>query len=521
MADMTKLLASRSVVRPGAAEHAGLAGVLGSATGGDLSEQAFVFVGGMLLFVGGTGGGKRLYALAAEGTSTPFEGAAGKSFTDGGKKYALFESGLTHAAAEFIRAKCDFARPQLLGLAKSFGYGDRLGLATAGHIRSVVGSGVRPVLAQQSIRELERTNRRPEDVMDAAAFGVVAEGYTDGFGSDADHLKTTEHIDRMARAGFTMFTIDPGEHVVETAGLAAEAIGRKFEQADFSGLGLKAGDLLKRYAGVEFALSGGGKIRADEAAVKAAAVKYSGAITHTRNMDAHLKKTLGAGKYELEMSVDETEEPTTVFEHYFVAAELKRLGVAPVSLAPRFVGRFEKGVDYIGDIDELDRTMKLHAAIARTLGPYKLSIHSGSDKFKVYPIAAKYCGELVHVKTAGTSYLEAIRAIGKCDTALFRKIYEFAIARYETDKATYHVSADLGKVPVPGKVSDRELPGLLDQFDARQVFHVTFGSVLTMKDAGGKHILRDEFLRALLDNEAVHTETVRAHLAKHVKPFRN
>src|SRR5690606_34105975 len=108
--------------------------------------------------------------------------------------------------------------------------------------------------------------------------------------------------------------------------------------------------------------------------------------------------------------VDETSYPTKLVEHAYVALELRRLGVEVVSLAPRFVGRFEKGVDFraddSGDLAELTRTLAGHAGIARALGPYKLSLHSGSDKFSVYPAIAEATGGLVHLKTAGTSYLE-------------------------------------------------------------------------------------------------------------------
>ena len=137
--------------------------------------------------------------------------------------------------------------------------------------------------------------------------------------------------------------------------------------------------------------------------------------------------------------------------------ELARLGVHWVSLAPRYIGRFEKGVDYIGDLAAFEADFALHAAIARRFGPYKLSLHSGSDKFSVYPIAMAQTRGLVHLKTAGTSYLEALRTIAALDPALFREIYVFARGRYPTDRASYHVSADLAKAPA-ARVSGRRRP---------------------------------------------------------------
>src|SRR5258706_4285204 len=81
------------------------------------------------------------------------------------------------------------------------------------------------------------------------------------------------------------------------------------------------------------------------------------------------------------------------------------------------------------------------------LGPYKLSLHSGSDKLSIYTAFARQTRGRFHVKTAGTSYLEALRVVARHDVALFRRIVEFSRGRYENDKATYHVSATLGSVP--------------------------------------------------------------------------
>src|SRR4029078_5023920 len=86
-------------------------------------------------------------------------------------------------------------------------------------------------------------------------------------------------------------------------------------------------------------------------------------------------------------------------------------------------------------------------AIAKQLGPYKLSLHSGSDKLTIYPSFARITKGQWHVKTAGRSYLEALRAVLRHDEALFRRIIDFSRGRYETDKATYHVSATLDKTP--------------------------------------------------------------------------
>ncbi len=97
---------------------------------------------------------------------------------------------------------------------------------------------------------------------------------------------------------------------------------------------------------------------------------------------------------------------------------------------------------------------------------------------------------------------------------LFREILGFAIERYETDKASYHVSAQLAKVPAPGSLTDGELPGLLEQFDAREALHVTFGSVLTSERG-----YRARLMAALRKHEAAYAATLERHFLRHLQPL--
>ena len=105
--------------------------------------------------------------------------------------------------------------PTTLGLAASFGFGDRTGLATPGHIAALrqAGKSIKPIFAQQSIREMTRTQRTPTQVMGDAIGAMEKAGYTSQHGADADHLKVPEDVDRTAAAGFTFFTIDPSDDV--------------------------------------------------------------------------------------------------------------------------------------------------------------------------------------------------------------------------------------------------------------------------------------------------------------------
>ena len=147
--------------------------------------------------------------------------------------------------------------------------------------------------------------------------------------------------------------------------------------------------------------------------------------------------------------------------------------------------------------------MAKHAAVTAHFGTYKLSLHSGSDKFSVYPLIAKHWGDRIHVKTAGTSYLEALRVLAKYEPDLFLKIYVLGRERYETDRRTYHVSAQLDQLP-----GTEDLPALLDDFHAREVLHVTFGSALDQ--FGG------ELKAALVKHEDAYLNDLKIHFDKHL-----
>jgi hypothetical protein len=417
---------------------------------------------------------------------------------------------LTAANAAALREKLPWLRPQRLGLQTSAGCGDRLGLATPGHVRAVRQfSGIAPIFAQQSMRENARTGRTPQQVMDDAMWGVFQEGWRQPWGADADHLKTTGDIDLCVAAGYTFFTVDPGDHVDNEAHTAPlEVLKDKVHELPWDELEDTLDELHARYLDRHFKAEDFA-LEFDQTTLARAAAKYGRAIAHTVRMYRHLAAQ--TEDFEFEMSVDETETPTTTEEHFFIASELQRLGVQWVSLAPRYVGRFEKGVNYIGDLQEFEAQLARHAAIARVLGPYKLSIHSGSDKFSIYPIFARHTRGLVHLKTAGTSYLEALRMVAQMEPALFREILTLARERYATDRATYHFSAQLTKVPAPEALSDADLLGLLEQFDARQVLHMTFGSAL---DRFG-----DQLLSVLGEHEEVYYGMLESHFQRHLSPF--
>lgn len=387
---------------------------------------------------------------------------------------------LSHDNAEILRSKFDFTKAVLIGKEDSYGFGDRLGNAAPAHLRAVKGTGFKPILAQQSIRELERTKRTPEEVMDAASWSVFQEAYHDGFGADGDHLKTPDDIDRMVQAGYTFFTIDPSEFVVnEVKDMSKEDLQAEYEKLPWDKLEDEPQAFMDRLTNKDIELRSGFNISATEEEVLQGMVKYGRVITHTKMMAKYIIETYPDHPSELELSVDETDAPTTLFEHYLVASELDRLGVELVSLAPRFCGDFEKGIDFKGDLDQFRNEYIEHLAIADRFGGYKLSVHSGSDKFSVYEVVGSLDLGAVHVKTAGTSYLEALRTIAECESDLFREIMAFSLKRFDEDKKTYHISAELDKIEDPAKASEDELREYLNDDHARQVLHVAYGSVLS------------------------------------------
>lgn len=426
-----------------------------------------------------------------------------------GNKTTIFP--LTPANTAALRDRLPWLRPQALGLKLSAGFGDRLGLATPGHVRAVEGTPVAPIFAQQSVRENARTRRTPQQVLDDATWGVFQTGWRQPWGADADHLKTTTDINSFFEAGFTFFTIDPGDYVDDHAQTdSVDQLHEKVRDLPWKLLETSPEETFSRYLGKAITIEDF-KVGIDETGMLRALAKYGRAIAHTLELSRYLANRAGGKEYDLEVSVDETNVPTSIPEHYFIASELRRLNIPFTSLAPRFVGRFEKGVDYIGDLQQFEIDFARHAAIARHFGTYRLSLHSGSDKFSIYSIAARQTRGLVHLKTAGTSYLEALRVIAQANPELFRQILQLAIDRYETDRATYHVSAMLEKVNQPDQVSDDNLSVLLDQFDARQVFHVTFGTVL---DRFGSQL--HEVLRA---NENGYYSVLEKHFKKHLNPL--
>lgn len=368
-----------------------------------------------------------------------------------------------------------------------------------------------PVLAQQSIREMDRLGRSAQAVMDDAVFGLVEAGWDRGFGADCDHIKTTEGIDRGLAAGFTMFTLDPGDFVGDVTGGVSEVDAEKlpWDQLDDTLEAVK-----QRYVGITVDV-GHSKIEVTEQDVVTAVVKYGGAVAEAMRLYGHVAEN-AQHKVEVEIAVDETAWLTSFFEHYYMASELKRLGAQWFSFAPRYVDGFEKGLDFLGDREELRLNLEAHHAISEQFGGYKISLHSGSDKFSIYPLCVEATGGNVHLKTSGTSYLCGVEIIAKHDPELFAQIWDISRTSYARARASYQVSAheDL----TPASLERVNLVELIRSNDARQILHVGYGDSLNGIDELGRSI-NDRFQAVVTAHQDEHTDLLAAHVSKHLEPF--
>ena len=483
---------------------------LSSSAAGLLGDRAYpesqVSYGGTTYWLERSADGvKRLVAVAEDDSAfRVFAGSAER--IEGGVRFAA-ETTPDNAVA--LRSALPWLTPSRFGLHTSAGFGDRLGLATPGHVRALkaVDAAINPVFAQQSIREMGRCHRTPRNVLDDATWGAFQAGWTKPVGGDADHLEELEDIDNTVAAGFVFYTLDPKAEVDPEAEHAdAAVIRQKVAGLDWTGLESDLATFTKQYAGRRIDLEDK-TIELDEESALRAMAKYGPSLSHAMAMYRRLmEKGIDC---EVEFAVDETDYPTKPAEHVVVVSELQRLGMDFVSFAPRFVGRFEKGVEYIGDIDELRRDFEIHAELARALGPYKLSLHSGSDKYSTYPLIAEATQGVVHLKTAGTSWAEALRVIANNDPDLMREVLTLALDSFEANRKSYHLSCDPTRIPI--NPTDDEVAQLMDRVDSRQVLHVGYGAIL--EEFGTR------LYKVWNDNEEEHYRIIADHFVKHLTPF--
>ena len=412
---------------------------------------------------------------------------------------------LNHENRLILNKEFSYTAPQAFGRdTTTFGFGDRLGLANPGHLASIENTNVKPVLAQQSIRELSFTNRTFDDVIDAAAWSVFRAGYKHGYGADGDHLKSIEEVKESLIQGASMITLDCSLVLRKLPDDRAKLKAMYEEIPDDYRKSLEQ-EYLQKAELVKFGIEFNQEILTKTILI------YYDAIELAKEVQDEINKL--DRQVDLEISLDETEYTTDITAHYLVANEMDKSGITINSMAPKFVGQFHKAIDYIGDLDEFRENLRSHYKIADHFG-YKISLHSGSDKFKIYDIFSEETRGRFHAKTAGTSWLEAVRVIAKTEPDLYRDIHNTAIASFEEAKNYYEVNSKVENMRPLGEVADSELDDYLNQDDARQIIHITYGFMLRdNKD------LRERIYDALEKHKEEYEKDLIHHFEKHLRPL--
>lgn len=393
----------------------------------------------------------------------------------------------------------------LASVDRTIGTGDRLGLAGHAHASAFTQRDAAPVLAQQSVRELRQTGRGYGDVLLAATLGALEAGYTGPWGFDGDHLKNMEEVEAALAAGCTMLTIDLSG-ILDLS--ATTATGSELERSWNRIPGALKERWENTYIGRTHRLTAGVTVYTDPEATKQTLATFWKAFRFLEDITEAIGKS--GRRVDLEVSVDETGLDTTIVQHFILVNELTRRGVMITSLAPKFVGEFQKGIDYQGELTALEENIAEHARLAEALGKYKLSIHSGSDKLSVFPLVEKVTRGSYHLKTSGTFWLEAVRTVAQVSPELFRSIFGIAWESFEEMQALYHVTSEKEDIVPLRERPTAEYQNYLGEPASRQLLHVAYGSVLKERE------LRRELLELLSRNRSVYLENIRAHTDRHL-----
>ena len=375
-----------------------------------------------------------------------------------------------------------------LSLAKySFGVGDRFAHQAKAQLRACMlaaqhGLEVIPVW-NKSNREHLIVGSEPDSVRAAAEAAVRELGWTKPFHIDADHV-TMETVDRFLPPS-DFFTID-----------VASAIGTPAAATDVERFVSRHPELLRPIdvTGRELPL------HISRSRATGIAQKYLFAAQAAGRIYRHVEAAKGQGRFITEVSMDETDSSQTPEELLVILVALADEGIPVQTLAPKFSGRFNKGIDYVGDPEQFEKEFRSDVAvIAYAVRNYaltpelKLSVHTGSDKFSIYPAirrAMRDFGVGVHVKTAGTTWLEEVIGLAEAGgegLALAKEIYAQAFAHREELCAPYAavIDIDAAKLPQPAEVngwsSERYTSALrhdqrCPQYNSslRQLMHVGF-----------------------------------------------
>ncbi|MDB6175744.1 MAG: hypothetical protein JWL59_5055 [Chthoniobacteraceae bacterium] len=369
----------------------------------------------------------------------------------------------------------------------SLGVGDRFAHQAKAQLRacqliSKDGAEVVPVW-NKSNREHLFIGSEPASVLASAQAAVNALGWDKGWHVDADHIRL-ETVDRFI-ASSDFFTLDVADSIGQAA--SEESISAFLERHPEL-----IGTLVISHISTPF--------RTTREEVRRIVEKFLLAVQEAGKIYRHLANEKGAGNFITEVSMDETDSPQTPPELLVILAALADEGIPAQTIAPKFTGRFNKGVDYVGDPAQFEK--EFHddlAVIAFAIARYglpanlKLSVHSGSDKFSLYPIIRRILpkfGAGLHIKTAGTTWLEELIGLAEAGgegLEFAKEIYGEALAHVEELTGPYATVIDIDRSRLPTEMEvnawgSLEYTGALrhDQKNSafnssfRQLLHVSF-----------------------------------------------
>ena len=336
----------------------------------------------------------------------------------------------------------------------SFGVGDRFAHQARPQLKACMmaathGVEIVPVW-NKSNREHLIIGSEPSSVRAAAETAVRELGWKKSFHVDADHV-TLQTVDRFLNA-CDFYTID-----------VAEAIGKPVAQSEVDAFIHRHPELLER---IDLPAVGS-PLQLTRGTLARIVGKYLFATKQAGQIYRHIAEAKGASSFVTEVSMDETDSPQTPAELLVILAALADQEIPLQTVAPKFTGRFNKGVDYVGDTAQFDREFRSDlAVIAHAISAYglpaelKLSVHSGSDKFSIYPLihrALRETGAGIHVKTAGTTWLEELIGLAEAGgdgLALAKEIYSEAFAHRDELCAPYAAVIDIdpARLPQPEQV---------------------------------------------------------------------
>ncbi|MEA2020882.1 MAG: tagaturonate epimerase family protein, partial [Candidatus Caldatribacteriota bacterium] len=263
---------------------------------------------------------KYLMIVASPNLANKFEGENLEEKIVDENKLIIKKCYSNHLNLFLLREIFPYLNPSFCGLKASFGTGDRLGIATPAHLQAFKDKNIFPILAQQSVREMSRTERNWQKVLDDAIWGCFEEGYEGPFGADADHVKKISELKEAVDCGFTMFTLDPSDFIRnDIESLDKQELEQFYHQIpDYK-------ELEKIYLNKSYKV-GNQELTFDEKSLKEIILTYSEALNHVVKCYEFLKG-YKKDKFDLEISVDETPTVTSPLAHLFIVLELKRRGV--------------------------------------------------------------------------------------------------------------------------------------------------------------------------------------------------